>query len=91
MGLCTFPCSGGIYVAILGLLSENSTYGKGLMWMVWYNLVFVAPLIIILLLAANSRTTERLQRLERKESRNSKVLIGLTMIALGVVILLFFI
>ncbi|NIA02103.1 MAG: DUF1573 domain-containing protein [Nitrospirae bacterium] len=90
VGLCTFPCSGGIYVAIIGMLASTQTYFQGFGWMVWYNLIFVAPLIILLILAANPKTTERLQRLERKESRNSKVVIGLTMIALGVIIVLFF-
>lgn len=90
VGLCTFPCSGGIYVAIIGMLASTQTYFQGFGWMVWYNLIFVAPLIILLILAANPKTIEKLQKLERRESRNSKVVIGLTMIALGVIIILFF-
>ncbi|MFH1534190.1 MAG: DUF1573 domain-containing protein [Nitrospirota bacterium] len=90
VGLCTFPCSGGIYVAIIGMLASTQTYLQGFGWMVWYNLIFVSPLLILLFLAANSKTTEKLQKLERMESRNSKILIGLTMIALGVIIILFF-
>lgn len=91
VGLCTFPCSGGIYVAIIGMLAASQTYVQGLGWMVWYNLVFVAPLFIILALAGNPLMTEKLQRLERREARFSKFLIALTMIVLGLVILRFFI
>jgi len=29
VGLCTFPCSGGIYVAIVGLLALQTTYLQG--------------------------------------------------------------
>lgn len=90
VGLCTFPCSGGIYVAIIGLLSGTGTYAQGLGWIMWYNLIFVSPLLIILALAANPKTTEQLHRLERKESKHAKFLIGVTMIALGVIILYFF-
>lgn len=90
VGLCTFPCSGGIYVAIIGMLASSQTYLQGFGWMVWYNLIFVSPLIILLILAANPKTTEKLQKLERKESKYAKILIGLTMIALGVIIILFF-
>lgn len=90
VGLCTFPCSGGIYVAIIGMLASSQTQLSGFMWMLWYNLVFVAPLIIILLLSSSEKATEQLQQLERRESKKSKVIIGLTMIALGLIIIFFF-
>lgn len=90
VGLCTFPCSGGIYVAIIGMLSASQTYLSGFLWMIWYNLIFISPLLILLALAANPKSTEKLQQWERKESKRSKVLIGLTMIALGLIILIFF-
>ncbi|MBI5370294.1 hypothetical protein HZA85_03840 [Candidatus Uhrbacteria bacterium] len=90
VGLCTFPCSGGIYVAIIGLLSAQRTATSGAAWMLWYNFVFVSPLLILLLLASNRRTTEKLQDLERMQSKRVKVLTGVFMAALGAVILLFF-
>lgn len=91
VGLCTFPCSGGIYVAIIGMLVSTQTYLKGAWWMIWYNLIFISPLLILLILAGNSKTTEKLQEWERKESKNAKILIGVTMIVLGLIILLFFV
>lgn len=90
VGLCTFPCSGGIYVAIIGMLASSQTYTSGLGWMIWYNLMFILPLIMILIMAGNPLATEKLQKLERKQSKLSKLIIGLTMIALGVIIILFF-
>ncbi len=90
VGLCTFPCSGGIYVAIIGLLSSTKTYIEGVWWMIWYNFMFVSPLIILLFLAANRKAAEKLQKWERKESVSSKILIGATMIALGLIIIIFF-
>jgi cytochrome c biogenesis protein CcdA len=90
VGLCTFPCSGGIYVAIIGLLASSQTYLTGLGWMVWYNLIFVLPLIIMLLLSSSARATDHLQRWERSSAKLTKIIIGLTMIALGAIILIFF-
>lgn len=90
VGLCTFPCSGGIYVAIIGMLSSQTTAWSGFFWMLWYNVMFVAPLIILLLIAANPRMTERMQLLERAESKYVKLLIGVFMILLGAIILFFF-
>ncbi|WP_456473681.1 cytochrome c biogenesis protein, partial [Candidatus Pyrohabitans sp.] len=60
VGLCTFPCSGGIYVAILALLSAKTTYLQGLAYLMLYNLMFVVPLIVILALASNEKVTKRL-------------------------------
>lgn len=90
VGLCTFPCSGGIYVAIIGLLSTQATRVGGIAWLLWYNVLFVAPLLILLALSANRRTTEHLQALERVESKRVRVFIGLFMVALGAIILVFF-
>ncbi len=90
VGLCTFPCSGGIYVAIIGLLASSQTYMRGFGWMIWYNLIFVAPLIIMLILASSPRATEHLYKWERSNAKFTKILIGLTMIAVGAIILIFF-
>lgn len=90
VGLCTFPCSGGIYVAIIGMLAAQSTAAQGTLWMLWYNLIFVMPLVVLLVLATNSKTTAGLQKLERAESMRVKVLIGGFMVVLGAIILVFF-
>lgn len=90
VGLCTFPCSGGIYVAIIGMLAAQHTVVQGTLWMLWYNLIFVSPLIILLVLAANTKTTQKLQTWEHSTALNIKIAIGTFMIALGAIILLFF-
>ncbi len=90
VGLCTFPCSGGIYVAIIGLLTSSQTHLTGLGWMVWYNLIFISPLIIMLLMASSPKATDHLQKWERSSAKLTKIIIGLTMIALGAIILIFF-
>ncbi|NQV12059.1 hypothetical protein HQ524_01725 [Candidatus Uhrbacteria bacterium] len=90
VGLCTFPCSGGIYVAIIGMLTAQSTAVQGTFWMLWYNLIFVSPLFILLLLASNNKTTEKLQTWEHSESVRIKLAIGGFMIVLGATILIFF-
>ncbi len=91
VGLCTFPCSGGIYVAVVGLLATKSTYLHGLVYLIIYNIFFVMPLIIMLLFASNKRTIEKLSRWERSESRLIKLISGLIMIILGIIILVWFI
>jgi len=91
VGLCTFPCSGGIYVAVLGLLSAKATYWTGLGYLLLYNLMFVVPLIIILLGVSNRRAVGRLARWEASHKREVKLATGLVMVALGAAILIWFI
>ncbi len=91
VGLCTFPCSGGIYVAIIGLLSAQATYLRGLGYLSLYNLMFVLPLVVVLAAVANRRVLHQIRVLERSQSRRLRLLSGLVMMATGVVILIWFV
>jgi len=90
VGLCTFPCSGGIYVAIIGLLAAKTSYWRGVDYLLLYNLMFVVPLFIILLLASNKFAVDKLTKWEQSESKSMKILSAATMIALGLIILIWF-
>ncbi|NOZ83181.1 MAG: hypothetical protein GXN98_05190 [Euryarchaeota archaeon] len=91
VGLCTFPCSGGIYVAILALLSAKTTYAQGLAYLMLYNLMFVLPLILILAVASNQRVTARLKELEERHARSMRLFSGVAMLAIGIAILVWFV
>ncbi|MFB6286937.1 MAG: cytochrome c biogenesis CcdA family protein [Candidatus Bipolaricaulia bacterium] len=90
VGLCTFPCSGGIYVAVLGLLSSKTTFWTGFGYMLLYNLMFVAPLIVLLFAMGNRRTVGAVSRWEARHKRTIKLATGAIMIALGSSILVWF-
>lgn len=84
VGLCTFPCSGGIYVAILGILAAKTTYLKGLYYMLFYNVMFVLPLFMILSFLLNRRTLGLISRWENANKKLLKLAMGVVMIALGI-------
>lgn len=88
VGLCTFPCSGGMYVAVLGLLSAKATYTVGFGYLLLYNVMFVLPLIAVLLAVGNRRTVGRLMRWETQNKRTIKLTMGCGMVSLGAAILL---
>ncbi len=90
VGLCTFPCSGGIYVAILGLLSSRTSYLGGLAHLYLYNLMYVLPLVAILVGIQNRRVSRKLASWEMTHRSMARVLSASLMIAIGAVILLFF-
>lgn len=91
VGLCTFPCSGGIYVAIISLLVAKTTYAHGIIYLIIYNIMFVAPLLIILIAASNKRMTDKISGWERSQSKTIKLVSGIIMIALGLAILFWFV
>jgi cytochrome c biogenesis protein CcdA len=47
VSLFLLPCTSGPYIVILGLLAQTATRPSALLWLVLYNLVFVAPMIAI--------------------------------------------
>jgi cytochrome c-type biogenesis protein len=91
VGLCTFPCSGGIYVAIVGLLASRTTYLQGVSYLGLYNLAFVLPLLIILAGVGNRRTMHHIRLAERSSRRWVRLATGLGMVAVGAVILIAFV
>jgi len=90
VGLCEFPCTGGIYVGILGLLSAQTSYWVGFGYLLIYNVMFVLPLVAILFGIGNRRVIGQFSRWEVQHKRQLKLGQGLVMIALGVGIIAWF-
>jgi cytochrome c biogenesis protein CcdA len=88
VGLCTFPCSGGVYVSILTLLNAKTTLGWGVGYLALYNLLFVLPLIVILIGAGNRVVAKRWARWERQHALVIRLWYGAIMVALGAGMLL---
>lgn len=88
VGLCTFPCSGGIYVSVITLLNAKTTLAWGVGYLALYNVMFVLPLAGILVATGNRTTAKAWAGWERKNALNIRLLYGLAMVALGVVMLL---
>jgi len=90
VGLVEFPCTGGPYLMILGLLHDAQTYLRGFLYLIFYNFIFISPLIVILLAASNERILQKVQAWKKNESRKMKLWGGVAAIALGIIILLFY-
>ncbi|MDD1714243.1 MAG: hypothetical protein LUQ61_03165 [Methanoregulaceae archaeon] len=88
VGMFELPCTGGIYLAILSLLSNRVTLIEGIPYLLVYNLFFVLPLIIILAIFTWGVPVERLDQLRTGSRRTVRVIMGVVMIALGIILLL---
>lgn len=91
VGLCSVPCSGGIYTAITALLASKTTYLKGFLYLLLYNFMFVLPLLILLFFAVNPLTLAKIAEFRKRNERKEKLVMGLMMIIVGASILIFFI
>lgn len=87
VGLCEFPCTGGPYLLVLGLLHDQATYLKGLGYLILYNLIFILPLVLILALASRQKVLEKLQDWQKQESKKMRLYSGIAMILLALLIL----
>jgi cytochrome c biogenesis protein CcdA len=88
VGLCTFPCSGGIYVSIITLLNAKTTLAWGVAYLLIYNLMFVLPLLVILLLVGNKSSARVWAQWERSHAGRIRLWYGLVMVAMGAAMLL---
>ncbi len=83
VGLCTFPCSGGIYVAVITLLNAKTTMAWGVGYLALYNVMFVLPLVAILAAAGNRVTAKAWASWEREHASVLRLGFGTGMVALG--------
>ena len=89
VGLCSIPSAGGIYVAVTSLLAAKTTYFVGFLYLLLYNVMFVLPLLILLLLAANPLTLAKIAEWRKTNEKAEKLIMGISLLALGAGILIF--
>ena len=87
VGFIEFPCTGGIYLAILGMLACRTTFTQGFIYLLIYNVAFVLPLIIILVVSLNKRFVEKMRTWQLSKEKPMRLIMGLIMISIGVFLL----
>lgn len=81
------PCTGAPYLAIITILSQNwnaAAFGM----LVLYNVIFVAPLIVLLLMVAGGAQLQHLKAWKQEARGSMRLAIGLTLIGLGWLLML---
>lgn len=87
VGLYEFPCTGGPYLMILGLLHDKTSFIQGLLYLLYYNLIFVTPLVAILWFASQKMIYEKVGKWRNDQMSKLGIWDALIMIILGMVIL----
>src|SRR3989339_354586 len=89
VGICQFPCMGGPYLMVIGLLRDQMTYLSGFNYLLLYNLILILPLVAVLFISADKLLVDKMQLWKRDNMAGLKLWAGIAMIIIG--ILIFFI
>ena len=87
VSIVELPCTGGVYLAILGLLSSSMTLTEGLPYLLLYNVIFVLPLLAILLVVYAGVSADTLETMRLGGRRWMRGIIGVFLIVLGLLML----
>src|SRR3970040_1371133 len=83
VGVCEFPCTGGPYLMVIGLLHDRATHLAGLGSLLLYNVVFVLPLAVILLLSSERTLLQKVDAWKKRNTGAMRLWGGLAMVLLG--------
>jgi cytochrome c-type biogenesis protein len=87
IGLCTVPCSGAVYLAVLSLLSMQSSALVGFAYLVLYNLMFILPLVALLIAASARPTLNKLAHWNLHHKEWVRLALGAGVTVMGILIL----
>lgn len=87
VGLCQFPCMGGPYLMVIGLLHDYQTYFAGFGYLLLYNFVLIVPLAAVLFIAANPALLGKVKEWKEREMRDVHLWAGIAMVIIGILVL----
>ncbi|KKP69817.1 hypothetical protein A2X44_05090 [candidate division CPR3 bacterium GWF2_35_18] len=77
------PCTGGVYLAILGILAQSSDKLLSIFYLLIYNVIFVSPLLIILLVVYKGLDPDKVNSWRLDKRKWLRLFMGLIMLILG--------
>jgi cytochrome c biogenesis protein CcdA len=86
VGACQFPCMGGPYLMVIGLLHDKMTYFAGFGYLLLYNTILILPLIAVLWISSDKVMVEKAQQWKREKTKGIRLYAGIAMILLGILI-----
>lgn len=89
VGICQFPCMGGPYLMVIGLLRDQMTYLSGFGYLLLYNLILVVPLLVVLFIASRKELVDKVEEWKHENIGQVKLWAGVAMIFIGLLIIFF--
>src|SRR3989338_101923 len=88
VGICQFPCMGGPYLMVIGLLRDQVTYLTGFWYLLLYNVILIVPLVLVLWFSSDKTVVDKMQEWKRDHLAQVRLIAGIAMVLLGALILL---
>ncbi|MEK6948089.1 MAG: GAP family protein [Nanoarchaeota archaeon] len=83
VALVELPCTGAVYLAVLALMSFTGVSVSNILFLIIYNIIFVLPLVIILLLVYRQSSTIKFEKWRQKHKGLMRLITGFVLLALG--------
>ncbi len=80
------PCVGGIYIAIIGMISSQGYASSGLFYLVIYNVGIALPVLLIGGIIALGMSPEEVDQFRNKHRVAIRLITGFTLIAMAPII-----
>ncbi|MBO3842346.1 MAG: cytochrome c biogenesis protein CcdA [Candidatus Brockarchaeota archaeon] len=87
VSMVELPCTGGIYITILYLLSKIGLTLEVFLLLFLYNLIFILPLIVILLTVYFGRSVVEIDAWRIEKRRYMRLLAGILLLTVGIAII----
>jgi len=87
VGMFELPCTGGIYLSIISMISLKSNMSQALGYLFVYNIAFIFPLLVIIALVTFGLPPERVTEWRLDQRRAIRGIIGIVLVAFAVFIL----
>ena len=76
------PCVGGIYIAIIGIISSQGFASSGLVYLMIYNLGIALPVLLLGGIIALGMSPEQVDHFRNKHRFAIRLIAGITLLAL---------
>jgi cytochrome c biogenesis protein CcdA len=83
--LLLLPCTSGPYIIVSGILAEKG-FSTSLAYLVFYNLIFILPLLVILILAAKG-FEGLFEKIHHEKRKTIALITAIIMISIGLLII----
>ena len=81
-------CTGQVYLPTIVYLAKEKNSIAALIWLVWYNLLFILPLLVLLGLVVFGFSQKRIEEWFQKQLVWSKLLLAMFFVGIGLTLLL---
>ena len=88
IGLCTVPCSGAVYLGVVAFLGAGGSVAAGLGGLVLYNVAYITPLVLLLVLASRPGFIRTINRWHLEHAGGTKLMLAGVVLVMGFAILL---